>query len=166
MIRKGTLEDIDNIIEITKACAANMIEKNILQWNEFYPNKIAFMNDVNREEFYVLEINNTIFGCITISTFMDEEYIPISWLTQNKNNIYIHRLAVHPNLQGKGYAQQLMGFAEHYARKNKFLSITLDPFSQNTRNQKFYELRGYKKLGDIYFPKQSKYPFHCYELVL
>ncbi len=166
MIRKGTRDDIDNIIEITKACAAHMIEKNILQWNEFYPNKTAFENDVNREEFYVLEIDNTFFGCITISTFMDEEYIPISWLTQNKNNIYIHRLAVHPNLQGKGYAQQLMEFAEHYAKENNVASIRLDTFSQNKRNQKFYELRGYKKLGDIYFPKQSKHLFHCYELVL
>ena len=166
MIRKGTHDDIDNIIEITKACAANMIEKNILQWNEFYPNKTAFINDVNREEFYVLEIDNTVLGCITISTLMDQEYIPISWLTQNKNNIYIHRLAVHPNLQGKGYAQQLMKFAEHYAQENNFLSIRLDTFSQNKRNQKFYELRGYKKLGNIFFPKQSKHPFHCYELVL
>jgi len=166
MIRKGTHDDLDTIIEITKACAANMIEKNILQWNEFYPNKTAFINDVNREEFYVLEVDNTVLGCITISTFMDQEYIPISWLTQNKNNIYIHRLAVHPNLQGKGYAQQLMKFAEHYAQENNFLSIRLDTFSQNKRNQKFYELRGYKKLGDIFFPKQSKHPFHCYELVL
>jgi ribosomal protein S18 acetylase RimI-like enzyme len=87
-------------------------------------------------------------------------------LTKNKNNIYIHRLAVHPNLQGKGYAQQLMKFAEHYAQENNVLSIRLDTFSQNKRNQKFYELRGYKKLGDIFFPKQSKHPFHCYELVL
>lgn len=166
MIRKGTHYDIDNIIEITKACAANMIEKNILQWNEFYPNKTAFMNDVNREEFYVLEIDKTVLGCITISTLMDEEYIPISWLTQNKNNIYIHRLAVHPNLQRKGYAQQLMKFAEHFAKENNFLSIRLDTFSQNKRNQKFYELRGYKKLGDIFFAKQSKHPFNCYELVL
>jgi ribosomal protein S18 acetylase RimI-like enzyme len=166
MIRKGTLSDIVKIIEITKACAKYMVDKNIHQWNEFYPNKAAFTKDINREEFYVLEINNTILGCITISTFMDQEYIPISWLTQNKNNIYIHRLAVHPNLQGKGYAQQLMKFAEHYAQENNFLSIRLDTFSQNKRNQKFYELRGYKKLGDIFFFKQSKHPFHCYELVL
>lgn len=166
MIRKGTLGDIDNILEITKACAAYMIEKNIFQWNEFYPNKTPFINDANRNELYVLEHANKILGCITVSTFMDEEYIPISWLTSNENNIYIHRLAIHPNQQGKGYAQKLMQFAEHYALKNKFQSVRLDTFSQNKRNQKFYELRGYKKLGDIYFPKQSKHPFHCYELVL
>ena len=97
---------------------------------------------------------------------LDEEYIPVKWLTPNKNNIYIHRLAIHPNLQGKGYAQQLMDFAEQFAIENNYSSIRLDTFSQNKRNQKFYELRGYKRLGDIYFPKQSEFPFHCYELVL
>lgn len=97
---------------------------------------------------------------------MDKEYVPVNWLTKNENNIYIHRLAVHPKSQGKGYAQQLMGFAEDYAIENSYSSIRLDTFSQNKRNQKFYELRGYKRLGDIYFLKQSKYPFHCYELVL
>ena len=97
---------------------------------------------------------------------MDEEYIPIEWLTKNDNNLYIHRLAVDPEYWGKGYAQQLMNFAEDYARKNNYESVRLDTFSQNTRNQKFYETRGYQRLGNIYFPKQSEYPFYCYELIL
>ena len=166
MIRKGTITDINKILEVTKACASDMNAKNIFQWNEFYPSKTAFSNDSIREELYVLEIENNILGSITISTFMDNEYSKISWLTPNKNNVYIHRLAIHPMDQGKGFAQQLMDFAEHDAREKKYNSIRLDTFSQNKRNQKFYELRGYQKLGDIYFPKQSEYPFHCYELVL
>jgi ribosomal protein S18 acetylase RimI-like enzyme len=97
---------------------------------------------------------------------MDEEYHSINWLTKNNNNLYIHRVAIHPEHQGKGYAQQLMGFAENFAIENNYTSIRLDTFSQNTRNQKFYELRGYKRLGNIYFPKQSEHPFYCYELIL
>lgn len=166
MIRKAIPEDIADILKITKACAKHMINQGIFQWNEFYPNASAFLKDIERGECYILEIKDRIIGCITISTFMDEEYIPIQWLTPNTNNIYIHRLAVHPNFQGEGYAQQLLGYAEDFARKHHFKSIRLDTFSQNKRNQKFYELRGYKKLGDIYFPKQSEYPFHCYELAL
>ncbi|WP_298237317.1 GNAT family N-acetyltransferase [uncultured Algibacter sp.] len=166
MIRKGTQEDIKKIMEVTKACAANMVAQSIFQWNEFYPNKASFVNDAKRGELYVLEVEDKIVGSVTVSTFMDEEYIPISWLTPNKNNIYIHRLAIHPKYQGQGYAQQLMQLAENYALKSKCQSVRLDTFSKNKRNQRFYELRGYKKLGDIYFPKQSEYPFYCYELVL
>jgi ribosomal protein S18 acetylase RimI-like enzyme len=166
MIRKATLKDIDSIIDITKACARSMIANNIFQWNEHYPNKTAFENDVKRDELYILEIENTIIGCIVISIWMDDEYIPIQWLTPNKNNIYIHRLATHPKHQGKGYAQLLMDYAENFSIENNYTSIRLDTFSQNRRNQKFYELRGYQKLGNIYFPKQSKHPFYCYELIL
>lgn len=166
MIRKGKIEDIKAIMNLTKACAKTMIANGIYQWNEHYPNVSAFVNDIERHELFVLEIDSEINGTIVISTFMDEEYLPIKWLTKNENNIYIHRLAIHPSMQGKGYAQQLMDFAEQYAIDNNYRSIRLDTFSRNKRNQKFYELRGYNKLGDIYFPKQSKYPFHCYELVL
>ena len=165
MIRKALKTDIGAIIKITNACATTMTANGIYQWNEHYPNHKAFLNDVKRDELYVLEINNTVKGSIVISTFMDREYEPIKWLTKNENNIYIHRLSIHPELQGKGYAQQLMSFAEQFAIEHNYSSIRLDTFSQNKRNQKFYELRGYKQLGDIYFPKQSEFPFHCYELV-
>lgn len=166
MIRKALLKDIDELLKITKACAIHMVNKGIYQWNEFYPNKKAFINDLERNELYVLEENYKLIGCVTISTFMDEEYIPTHWLTPNENNIYIHRLAIHPKYQGKGFAQKLMDFAEGYAKKNYFISIRLDTFSQNTKNLKFYELRNYKRLGEIYFPKQSNHPFYCYELIV
>ncbi len=166
MIRLGKKEDIDQILEITTACATHMIDKGIHQWNSEYPSKTAFLKDLDRKELYVFEKNNIIIGTIVLSTFMDDEYLPILWLTSNHQNIYIHRLAIHPEFQGQGLAQQLMNFAEQYALKNKFNSVRLDTFSQNARNNTFYEKRGYQRLGDIYFPKQSKHPFHCYELVL
>ena len=166
MIRKALKTDIEPIIKITKACAKAMIANGIYQWNEHYPNRSAFINDIKRNELYVLEVKGEVKGCIVISTLMDQEYVPIKWLTKNKNNIYIHRLGIHPELQGKGYAQKLMTFAEEFAIEHNYSSIRLDTFSQNKRNQKFYELRGYNRLGDIYFPKQSEFPFHCYELVL
>lgn len=166
MIRKAALEDIDSILELTKACAQHMIENEIFQWNEHYPNQSAFENDIDRQELYVAEIDEKIVGCIVISTFMDEEYHSVEWLTPTQDNLYIHRLAVHPDVQGKGFAQRLMDFAETKAKNDKKFSIRLDTFSQNKRNQKFYELRGYKRLGSIYFPKQSEHPFYCYEYVL
>lgn len=165
-IRLATANNIEALLTVTKACAAYMIQQKIFQWNENYPSKAAFENDVARKELYVLEHHNDILGCIVLTPFMDEEYIPIQWLTPNENNLYIHRLAVHPKVQGQGHAQRLMDFAAQFAIENNYSSIRLDTFSKNKRNQKFYELRNYKKLGSIFFPKQSVYPFYCYERVL
>ncbi|OIQ27724.1 MAG: GNAT family N-acetyltransferase [Bacteroidetes bacterium MedPE-SWsnd-G2] len=166
MIRIANSQDINNLLSLTKACARHMIAKGIFQWNEHYPNSAAFENDIARQELFVLEGNKAIIGCVVISTFMDEEYKPITWLTPNNNSFYIHRLAIHPDHQGKGYAQDLMDFAESKAKSQKRVSVRLDTFSQNKRNQKFYEQRGYQRLGTIFFPKQSEHPFYCYELVL
>lgn len=166
MIRKAKQTDIEAILTMTKACAKAMIAKGIYQWNEHYPTEVAFINDLKRNELYVLLDRDKIIGSIVISTLMDEEYILIKWLSKNENNIYIHRLAIHPEYQEKGFAKKLMSFAETFAIENNYSSIRLDTFSKNERNQKFYELRGYKRLGDIFFPKQSEFPFYCYELVL
>ena len=166
MIRRAKISEIPDILVITKACAVFMIDNQIYQWNEHYPSATVFENDIERDELYVLEIAKKVVGTIVITTLVDEEYLPIKWLTPNSNNVYIHRLSVHPEHQGKGYAQKLMDFAENNAKEKGYLSIRLDTFSQNKRNQKFYEKRGYQRLGDIFLPKQSEHPFHCYELVL
>ena len=166
MIRLAKPYEIDKILVITAACAKDMIANKIYQWNDHYPSRSAFENDIARNELYVLESKNTILGTIVISTLKDEIYNKIEWLTTDqKPSIYIHRLAVLPQFQGKGYAQKLMDFAENRAKEGGFQSVRLDTFSQNKRNQNFYEQRGYKKLGAVYFPKQSNHPFYCYELL-
>jgi len=166
MIRKAQINELKEIKLLTEACAQAMISKGIFQWNEKYPSLEKLQKDIEAEKLYVLKQDQIIVGIIVITEAMDEEYIPIEWLSKTSNNIYIHRLATHPDFWGQGYAQKLMEFAENYARKNQFESVRLDTFSQNSRNQKFYETRGYQRLGNIYFPKQSEHPFYCYELLI
>ena len=57
MIHKATLQDIDTILNLTNACANHMISNGILQWNERYPDRPAFENDVKRGELYVMEMD-------------------------------------------------------------------------------------------------------------
>ena len=96
----------------------------------------------------------------------DPQYYSIHWLTDDHKNLYIHRLAVHPNSQKQGVARQMMDFAEAFSIREKMISIRLDTFSKNPRNIRFYKARGYNKLGDVYFIKQSQDPFHCFEKVV
>ena len=167
MIREATVDDLDAILKITKSCAKKLVSKNIFQWNEYYPNRNVFENDLYNKWLYVTVKENKVIGSVCVSDLMDDEYATVKWLTpNNNNNIYIHRLAVNPDYQGVGYAQKMMSFAEEFAKKNKYKSIRLDTFSKNMKNQKFYKQRGYKKLGEIFFPNQSMYPFYCYELLL
>lgn len=163
MIEVATLKDLKEIKKLTEACAVALEEKGIYQWNEHYPPLEKLEQDILKKELYVLKEEEKILGIIVLTPEMDKEYVPIRWLTPNSNNLYVHRLAVHPSSWGKSYGQKLMTFAEDFAKEKGYASIRLDTFSQNKRNHLFYETRGFKRLGDIFFPKQSEHPFHCYE---
>ena len=166
MIRQATPSDLDSIKKLTEACAIALQQKEIFQWNEHYPSREKLEKDIDKAELYVMEENNRLSGIIVLTPHMDEEYIPIEWLTPDGKNLYVHRLATHPDFWGTGNGRKLMDFAEEFAKEKGYISVRLDTFSQNLRNQKFYESRGYKRLGNIFFPKQSEHPFYCYELVL
>ena len=172
MIALAELSQIEQILEVTKACGEKMNAEGISQWNETYPNVEVFQNDIERGELYVFILEavpdgrQEMVACIVISTEMDEKYKSVNWLSQTSDHYYIHRLAVHPDYQGNGIARKLIDFAEDLAVQNNKVSIRLDTFSKNLRNQKFYEVRDYKRLGSIYFPDQSEFPFYCYELLL
>ena len=108
MIRAGEISDIDAILNITKSCALHMIQNNIYQWNEHYPDRGSFINDAENQELYVYVINGKVVACISLCEHMDEVYLPVKWKTKNDNNLYIHRLAVHPDFQKKGVGKILM----------------------------------------------------------
>jgi len=165
-IRQAIITDLDIVKKIAEACAIDMANYSIFQWNEEYPSKEVFQDDIEVGALYVLEINNKIVGCIMLSDVKDDVYKDVKWLTKDSKNLYIHRLAVDPSYQKKGNGRRLMDFAESFAMKNNFASIRLDTFSLNHRNNKFYKSRGYAQLGDVFFPIQSDLPFHCYEKVL
>ena len=165
-IEKAVINDLEKLYAITKSCANHMIEQGIFQWSNCYPSKEILQLDIELQQIWKLVETNNIIGIVVLTEIEDREYKTVKWLTNGSRNLYIHRLAVDPNFQGNGYAQKLMYFAESYAKKHHYHAIRLDTFSQNKRNQEFYEKRNYVKLESIYFPKQSELPFYCYEKVL
>lgn len=166
MIRRGVHEDLTPILEITKNCAVKMDAMGIYQWNENYPNRNAFIDDIKNNELLVFTKGALLVGCIALCTKMDDVYKNVKWLTKDVKNLYIHRLAVDPQFQKKGIGKKLMDYAEDFAKKNNFISVRLDTFSKNKNNMRFYERRGYKRLEKVFFPEQSRFPFYCYELII
>ena len=166
MIRRGVHEDLIPILEITKNCAVKMDAMGIYQWNENYPNRNAFIDDIKNNELLVFTKGDLLVGCIALCTKMDDVYKNVKWLTKDVKNLYIHRLAVDPQFQKKGIGKKLMDYAEDFAKKNNFISVRLDTFSKNKNNMRFYERRGYYRLEVVFFPEQSKFPFYCYELII
>ena len=166
MIRKAEVNDIPQIKKITEACAKHMIAAGIYQWNENYPSLEVLTKDVTAKTVYVYLDQKEIIATVMFSMEMDDFYTEVNWLTPNTKQLYVHRLAVHPASQGHGIARRLMDFGEAIAKENHCLSVRLDTFSQNPRNNRFYQARQYQQVGQVFFAQKSEFPFYCYEKVL
>lgn len=58
-----------------------------------------------------------------------------------------------------------MDLAEAHAKQNTYVSIRLDAYAGNPPTVKLYERRGYRKAGQVYFPRRTL-PFFCFEKIL
>ncbi|MFT6243834.1 MAG: GNAT superfamily N-acetyltransferase [Salibacteraceae bacterium] len=167
MISKGELHELDAILKLTRACGKHMRDNGIDQWDENYPDRTSLLNDLNSETLFVYREDGVVLGIVVLNESQDEEYAEIKWSTNDADrNIVVHRLAVHPDQQGKGIARKIMDFAEVYAKDQGYNAIRLDTFSQNPRNQKFYTNRGYTDLGPVYLKYKKDHPYYCYEMLI
>mgnify|MGYP005843381563 CR=1 FL=1 len=161
-IRKADVSSIDDIMILIGDCINNMRIKGIYQWNEEYPNKDVFLNDISCNTLYILWDNDSLIGIVVLNEVPSPGYERINWKDIRGRALFVHRLAVHPSFQGKGYAKALMDFTEEYAKMNGYSSIRLDAYTGNHRAMKLYELRGYSDNGQVCFEGRDL-PFNCYE---
>ncbi|MEN0051486.1 MAG: GNAT family N-acetyltransferase, partial [Bacteroidota bacterium] len=161
-IEVGQLKELAAIFQIYQNARQDLKRKKVYQWIDDYPNIRTIERDLQRGTLYVLKNANDIVGAISINEDQPLAYQLINWQFDASKVLVIHRLAVEPKYQGKGYAQALMDFAENFSLKNDYTSIRLDTYSQNDRAIQFYEKRGYLTRGNVNFSGRTA-PFYCME---
>lgn len=162
IIEKAKREDLDDLFALINRVKADMKKNQLDQWNDDYPTREIIENDILNEDLYIIKSDDRLFGGICLNEDQEEAYQQVDWKFDPTKVLVIHRLAIDPNTQGQGMAQQLMQFAEKYAQENGFTSIRLDVYSQNPRAIAIYKNRGYEIRGAINFPGRA-YHFHCME---
>ncbi|AHF06426.1 GNAT family N-acetyltransferase [Desulfitobacterium metallireducens] len=154
---------IDAILTLCKNCSEHMIDQGIDQWDEVYPNKAVFLEDIRTKSLFLAgspNISEHIMGCIVLNEHQDPEYEMVNWQYTSEKIAVIHRLMVDPLYQRQGIAQHLMSYAENVASERKYGAIRLDTFIENEPAIRFYKKRGYEAVGNVFFRKGK---FLCFE---
>lgn len=77
VIRHGTVEDVDSILDIVKEVTARMNAEGNFQWNQFYPLRDDFLKDIERQELYVAvdsQNSDQVLGMVGICDAQPIEY--------------------------------------------------------------------------------------------
>jgi ribosomal protein S18 acetylase RimI-like enzyme len=158
-IRRARKDEMDEIMELIAKCVQVMQAGGSDQWDEHYPNREIISLDIERGSLWVCEENNAVAGILVLDEHQSEQYEEIEWTETQGPHLIMHRLAVHPEVQGKGIARRLSTYAEEYARQNGYSSIRLDTYAKNTRALALYPKLGYDRRGEVSFPgRTAKFP--------
>lgn len=141
-----------------------MKSENNTQWDETYPKKEDFIEDINNKNLYVDEFEGDLIGFICIDSNQPEEYKGIDWISDEKA-IVIHRMGVNPKFRGLGKAKNLIRYAENFAMNNDIMYIKTDTNSMNIKMYNLLKKCGFRFSGQIKLMGKED-PFYCYDLKL
>ena len=108
MIIKLKDTNISDIINLIKDVIKGMLNENIDQWDEIYPNSDVIISDINTKSAYGYFNKNKLIGYIAINSVFSPEYQTVNWKDKDGKFLVIHRLCVNTNSQGKGIGKQLL----------------------------------------------------------
>lgn len=168
MIQKAKITDIPSIMTCFKAAVKKMNNNGFYNWNDVYPNQETAEKDITAGTLYIAIVDKEVIGIVTIDENQDPLYATVDWQYKGNKSLVIHRLAVHPKVQGQGWGKKLLAFAEELGISLGYGSIRLDALKIGTARF-VYESMKYTYISEIWFTPEGQdkdYPFLCYEKVV
>ncbi|MCA1064131.1 GNAT family N-acetyltransferase [Rossellomorea sp. AcN35-11] len=163
---KATPDHLDTIMDIYIRCKNDLDEMGLLQWDETYPSRTYFKDEMKEGNLYVLMTDGKVSGSVTLNDWQAPEWFDIPWRLGNE--WVIHALFLDPLQQGNGLGKVFMEKCEDLAREKGYGSIRLDAYSKNTGANYLYEKMGYEYRGSVHFTSKPEghQEYRCYEKAL
>ena len=165
IVRLATIADIEAILALVKQVVPLMQASGNLQWDERYPNRAVFEQDIAQNQLWVVELEGRVAGIAALTTDQEPEYAQVGWdITEPA--IVTHRLAVDPHFQGRGVAKALLQQAELVALDRRIPFLRIDTNTENQTTQQLFSKLGYQLAGEIGLSFRPGLRFYCYQKTL
>ena len=151
-IRKTKEEDITFIMDIVRQAQEYFRMEGINQWQNGYPTKEVFVQDIQKEMSYVIEEDGKIMGTFAFAVEEEPTYKNIYEGSWSDEEIYgmIHRVAVDNQMKGNGLGGEIVDFVVKECQKQKVCSMRIDTHRDNKSMQRMLTKNGFQARGIIY----------------
>lgn len=151
-IRKAILKDFDSIMKIIKDAKDFLKEQGIDQWQNGSPNNEIILEDIKKEQGYVIVEDQEIIAYMALCFGEDASYHSVydgDWICPNAIYGTMHRTALTSDYRGRGIAKLLFLAAEDLCMKESKDSIRIDTHPENERMRHLILREGYQPCGYI-----------------
>ncbi|QIP14432.1 GNAT family N-acetyltransferase [Spirosoma aureum] len=162
MIRPATTDDLSALLKLLKCIVPLMREAGNFQWDDHYPNKAVFSQDIAKNQLWVADIDGQLAGVAALTEDQEPEYAQVGF-DLSQRAIVTHRLAVDPAFRGQGVAAALLAQAETIALERNIAYLRIDTNSENQITQRLFPKLGYTYAGEITLGFRPGLRFLAYE---
>ena len=141
--RLAKKSDIDDVVKLVKAAIVQMEADGIYQWDDIYPAKEDFINDIEKKSLYLAIDSKKLAAIYVISAESDEAYKNATRESNDESAYILHRFCVSPDYQNKGIGKEVLTHIETQIYEMGYKSIRLDAFTENPYAQRLYRKSGY-----------------------
>lgn len=145
-IRKAKTEDLREVLIVLNETTLNLHQKGINQWDYPWMEK-EIKKEIENGSTYVLTNDERVIG-----TFQIREIDSLSNFPLHSSSMYLARIAILPEYQGKKLGSKITSFTCTFAGRLK-KSLYLDCWAGNKKLKEFYTENGFIYLGD--FPEED-----------
>lgn len=165
--KQAQADDFDTLLTILKDGRAQLAEAGINQWQGEYPHPDQVKADIQAGNAYLFNADDhQTVGAVTIIPAPDAVYDAMEgeWLLDTQAYLTIHRLAIHSEHAGNGYATQLFtGLINHIIDDHpEIKSLRVDTHVDNLVMQRIITKMNFKQVGTltgIYHPEDKCYVY-------
>ncbi|GAA3604262.1 GNAT family N-acetyltransferase [Secundilactobacillus similis] len=166
-LQQATHADLDTIIDILSDGSNQLAESGVDQWQGDYPSRDQINYDIDHGFAYLANSDDAeTVGALAVVNAPDPSYDTMTgtWLLDSNAYIVIHRVAIHSNHAGNGYATQLFEAVIHHVidEHPEIQSIRIDTHADNKPMQHLIAKMGFTKVGEIhgvYHPADVSYVY-------
>ena len=151
-IRKTEEKDIVIVMNIVNQAQEYFRSQGINQWQNGYPTKNVFTQDICNGRSYVVENDGMVVGTFFFAIDEEPTYKKIYEGSWQHDSVYgmIHRVAVDNSMKGNGIGGKIVAFATEQCKKQNIASLRIDTHKDNISMQKMLTKNGFEPRGIIY----------------
>jgi GNAT superfamily N-acetyltransferase len=160
---KAKYDQLKEITAVYLRSKKDLDDKGLLQWDENYPNREYFEEQIGYGDLYCLYTDGVLSGAVTLNTWQSPEWGEIPW--EYDEELVVHALFLDPSKQGNGLGTRFLQMCEEFAADHGYRSIRLDAYARNEGANHLYEKLGYTYRGSVYFTSKPEghQEYRCYE---
>ena len=144
-------DKVGEVHEILKICGLDMKSKfGLSHWVPPYPLDMLRRDAIEKDVYAVCDCEQML-AVFTIGTKPSSYYDMSIWKNPVESAIYVNRLGVLPEFQGKGLGTRCMERIEKIAEEMNCFSVRLDIIEKHVKLQDFYGRLGYQRRGIVKF---------------